>query len=518
MGKGLFSQQTHHIILLVSFVLIAIGMPSTKVLMSFGLVFAIANWFLQGNFKYKFQQIKENTLLQVLILFYLLLILGLIWSWDITQGLKDIKSRLPLLALPLIVGTSKPFSKKEIVLLLQLFLASLFVTSLYNVLYFNNVIGQYISDDIRGLSRFASHIRYALLIALGFGIAVWLQFLNKRFSFIYTFLALWFTAYTIYSQVLSGTIAYCSIVVLGLFYLLYNWKKWAAFTLCIALVGFFSIIIGYLFNISKEKIDCSTLPSHTKLGYEYNHNCRDFSEFNGKAILAYYSEMEMYIWWGVYSETNFMGLDKKGQMMRMTAARYMTSLGLTKDAEGLKQLTPQDIRNIEDGYSYRNERNEIFMPRIYGLKYQIINRSEPNGHSLLQRLEHWKAANYIIKHHGLLGVGTGGNQKAFNQAYNKIDSPLKQENRLRSHNQFLAFFVSYGLLGFISFMILLGFSFYIAWKSKSFLALMFLAVITTSFLIEDTLETQLGVTIFGFFMSFLVLKAKEFANVFAGTK
>jgi len=509
MGKGLFPQRTHHFILLGSLALIAIGMPSTKVLMSFGLVFAIANWFLEGNFKFKYKQIKENTLLQVLILFYLLLIIGLVWSWDFTQGLKDIKSRLPMLALPLIVGTSAPLTRTEIIRLLQLFLASLFVTSLFNVLYFNNVIGDFVSDDIRGLSRFASHIRYALLIALGFGISIWLQFLNRRFNIAYTILALWFSSYTIYSQVLSGTIAYISIVALGLFYLLYSWKRWAAFSFCILLAGVLMVIISYLFNVSKEKINCNNLPEYTKLGYKYNHNCRDYSEFNGKAILAYYSEMEMFIWWGIYSQDDFMGLDNKGQLLRMTAARYMTNLGLTKDADGLAQLTPQDFRNIEDGYSYRNERNEIFMPRIYGLKFQIINRSDPNGHSLLQRLEHWKAAKQIIKKHGLIGVGTGGNQKAFDQAYVQINSPLLEENRLRSHNQFLAFFVSYGVLGIISFCLLLLFSFYLAWKSRSFLALMFLVVISTSFFIEDTLETQLGVTIFGFFISFLVLKTNE---------
>lgn len=199
-----------------------------------------------------------------------------------------------------------------------------------------------------------------------------------------------------------------------------------------------------------------------------------------------------------------MGPDKKGELLRMTAARYMTAIGLTKDANGIEQLTKEDIRNIEDGYSYPNEKNEIIMPRIYGIKYQLLNRQFPNGHSLLQRLEHWNTSLFIIRKHWLTGVGTGGNQKAFDRAYDEMNSPLSKENRKRSHNMFLTYTISYGIFGLVLFLILLGISFRYAWKDKNLLSLMFMVMICGSFLNEDTLETQLGVTIFGFFMALLV--------------
>ena len=188
----------------------------------------------------------------------------------------------------------------------------------------------------------------------------------------------------------------------------------------------------------------------------------------------------------------------------MTAARYMTAMGLTKDAEGFKKLTKKDIKNIEDGYSYPNERTDLIVPRIYGLKYQILNNQFPNGHSLLQRIEHWKAAAFIIEHHWMIGVGTGGNQQAFDWAYEELNSPLNQQNRLRSHNMYLAYMVSYGVFGLLFFLVILAVSFRYAWKNKDLLSLLFLMVICGSFLIEDTLETQLGVTIFGFFMALLM--------------
>lgn len=501
MGKGVFSQSTHNIIQFASFALIAIGMPSTKILMSFGLVFAITNWVLEGDFSEKWKKIRSNRLLQFLLLFYLLLIVGITWSWDVFQGLKDVKSRLPILFLPLIIGTSPLMKQKQIRGLLQLFLASLFVTSLYNVLYFNNVFGNYSPDDIRGLSRFASHIRYGLIISLGFGICVWFQLNCKKFSIGYSILAVWFAFYTVYSQVLSGLIAFTLVVLVIIFFLLYKWKKIIALSFaCVFLVAIVGIL-SYIFNLSHEEIDCNKLPKFTEKGELYNHNCLEYSEINGKAILAYYSEIEMFLEWREISGMDFMGSDKKGQMLRMTAARYMTSLGLTKDAKGVSKLTKEDIRNIEDGYTYPNERNEIIMPRIYGVKYQILNNRAPNGHSLLQRIEHWKTAVFIINRYWLTGVGTGGNQRAFDWAYEETFSPLNPENRLRSHNMFLAYTVSYGIWGLLLFIVLLGAIVYYGWKYKNLLSLIFFVVIFGSFFTEDTLETQLGVNLFGFFLA-----------------
>jgi hypothetical protein len=501
MGKGVFSQKVHNIIQFASFALIAIGMPSTKILMSLGLVFAIANWVLEGGFSEKWNGIRTNRLLQLLLLIYLLLIVGVIWSWDSFQGLKDIKSRLPILFLPLILGTSPLMKEKQIQWLLHLFLASLFVTSLYNVLYFNDVFGNYLPDDIRGLSRFASHIRYGLIISLGFGMCIWFQLHSKKFNILYSILTVWFAFYTIYSQVLSGIIAFTLVCVVITFFLLYQWQR----IIGLSFAGIFLVCIGwsfaYLFNLSHEDIDCGKLPEYTEKGERYDHSCLAFSEINGKAILAYYSEREMFLEWNEISDMDFMGSDKKGQMLRMTAARYMTSLGLTKDAKGISKLTTEDIQNIEEGYTYPNEKNEILKPRLYGIKFQILNNRFPNGHSLLQRIEHWKTAVFIINRYWLTGVGTGGNQKAFDWAYEETDSPLYPENRLRSHNMFLAYTVSYGIWGLLLFVTLLGAIVYYAWKDKNLLSLIFFVVVFGSFFTEDTLETQLGGNIFGFFLA-----------------
>lgn len=507
----MFSSKTHQNLLFFSFLLLAIGMPSSKALMSFGLVFSILNWFLEGGFKQKIALIKSNRLLQLVIAFYILLIVGVCWSWEPLQGLKDLKSRLPMIAIPLILSTSiNQLSSNQIFNLLKLFIAALAITSIYNVLYYNSFIRSDVSKDIRSMSRFASHIRYGLLIAFGFAMCVWLQLKNRKFNFVLAILMLWFSFYSFYSQILSGIFSYFLVCFILLFYLLYTWRKFLAYIVFVAVFIFIAWCLFFVTNIHHEQIDCSKLPKYTAQGNIYNHNCNTFSEINGKAILANYSVIELFEEWNKVSQVNFMGLDKKGHHLRMTAARYLTSLNLSKDSIGFSQLNEQDIQNIIDGYTYRMERNQLILPRLYGLKYQLINPHYPNGHSLLQRFEHWKTALFIIRNHWIIGVGTGGNQLAFDNAYVETNSPLNPENRLKSHNMFLSYFVSYGVLGGLFFMLLITYLWKSAWNKRDLLMLCFLAICCGSFLIEDTLETQLGVTFFGFFIAIhLVLRNQE---------
>ena len=500
----LFGTRIHDALHFFGFLLIAVGMPSTKVLMSIGMLLLIANFLLEGHFREKIGRIRSNRLVILIIAFYLLLVIGLAWSIDLHAGLKDLKSRLPLLALPLIIAGRSPISVSKVTHLLHFFLASLLVTSLYNFLNYHQIIGNKVYDDIRGMSLFASHIRYGLLISLGVGISVYLQLRNGRFNIFYTVLAVWFGYYSLYSQILTGNLALMAVVAGTIFFLLWQWRWIAGAVFALLLILSSVYFLAQFITIYEEPVDCSTLPTHTSRGTEYMHSSEVYSEINGLPILTFYCEPELEEEWNKVSELDFMGKDRKLHPLRMTLARYMTALRLKKDADDFQKLTPSDIEKIENGYTYPNEQNEHFMSRIYGIKYQILNNKYPNGHSLLQRIEYWKTSVYLIRRHWLFGVGTGGNQKAFDKAYVELDSPLNPENRHRSHNMFFTYLISYGIAGLVLFVLLLFAIFRRAMLNRDLLALQFIIVLTASFLIEDTLETQLGVTIFGFFLALLV--------------
>ncbi len=94
-------------------------------------------------------------------------------------------------------------------------------------------------------------------------------------------------------------------------------------------------------------------------------------------------------------------------------------------------------------------------------------------------------------------------QLQFNLAYRAIDTDLAENHRNRAHNQYITFWVSFGILGLI---LLLFFSWQLvlqAISNKSLIALCFGLITIASFLPEDTLETQQGITFVAFFIGLL---------------
>jgi len=85
-----------------------------------------------------------------------------------------------------------------------------------------------------------------------------------------------------------------------------------------------------------------------------------------------------------------------------------------------------------------------------------------------------------------------------------MNSPLSKDSRLRAHNQYLSIAVAFGIVGLVWFLITLFYPIFLCGKSKSYLYVSFLLIAIVSFLTEDTLETQAGVTFYAFFNSFLL--------------
>ena len=119
----------------------------------------------------------------------------------------------------------------------------------------------------------------------------------------------------------------------------------------------------------------------------------------------------------------------------------------------------------------------------------------------------------IIKENLFLGVGTGDVEQAFNSQYNKMNSPLTKEWRLRSHNQFLAIGTAFGIIGLICFLFSLFYPLFAGKNYMNYFYLTFFIVAFLSMLTEDTLESQAGVTFFSFFNAlFLFVREKTVAD------
>ena len=434
----------------------------------------IVNFLVEADFKNYWQRIKENHLLHLLIAFYLLHAISLLWSDNISYGINDLRIKAPLLVVSIIL-IAKPILKSDRNKLYLLLILSLLVTSVINFCHYQFLLNAHLAKDIRELSFFGSHIRYGILLAFGIGICLFLSREFKRFSIGLISCAAWFIFYTYYSQVLSGLLSL--LVVFILYAVLYfRERKWVLISGAILCL---TILIGTAaFLFSKEKEMTSPISQSSELKDAWNKRSR----------LAFDS------------------LDLKNQPLKTTLSRYIASKGFSPNKISVNKLSEDDVHNIENGYADIHETGLGFRARLYGLKYQIHHAGNPNGHSLLQRVESWKTAGQIIKENWIFGVGAGDVADKFEQKYKENKSLLIAENRIRAHNSFLTYWLSFGIIGLVLFTYIQYSFFQFEWRNVNYLGLLFIGLSLISFLLEDTLETQTGVTFFAFFYSFYASK------------
>jgi hypothetical protein len=269
--------------------------------------------------------------------------------------------------------------------------------------------------------------------------------------------------------------------------------------------------------ISKDthigRVDKKNLPIYTKRGNIYTHDTTNFETENGNYIWHNICEKELEEEWNKKSSLNYHSKDLKGNDLKYTLIRFLTSKGLNKDAEGVNALSKEEVNAIEKGTANVNYMGILNpMERVRKILWELdlyLKGGNPSGHSVVQRIEFWKAALGIIKENFLFGVGTGDVLKAFDEEYEKINSPLTKEYRLRSHNQFLAIGTAFGIVGIIWFLFSLFYPLLHEKKFNDYFYITFFTIAFLSMLAEDTLETQAGVTFFSFFNSLFLFLYKK---------
>lgn len=505
-------------IYLTGFLGLAIGLPTSKVILSLSMMLMALGVLLEWNLLERFKNLFSHRLFLLLFLFWMMHLVALLWTDNFTYAYNDIRIKLSLLVIPILIFFD-PFEQKHVKLWNYLFISSLVFTAIFNLLQYHGLLLNEHPNDIRGLSFFGSHIRYGILIAIGAGLClVMIEHQKKYVRWCLIMLFLFFSFYTFYSQILSGAIGLISIVFIYIIWKGFGKNKRLGWSLILSVIAVIISGVTYLSIHEEAKIDLKNLPKLTQYGNPYSHNLEPTTFVEGKAVLAYVCEKELRTEWNKLSKIAYDSLDLKKQPLRFTLMRYMTSNDLTKDKQGMSQLSTTDIKNIENGVTSSTEQRAGLLSRISGLRYQIHNSSDPNGHSLLQRLEYWKTAFFIIKDNWLFGVGTGDVDDAFQKEYTTSDSPLIKQNRLRAHNTYLTVWVSFGVLGLSLFLMLLIQFFMECLRGKYLSGILFISVACITFLIEDTLETQTGASFFAIFFGMALLQFKGKSNSYSDWK
>ena len=494
---------------------IVASMPLSKWITSLFQFLLVIHWLIRGDYAGKWQRLKSRPSIWILSLFLIIPAIGMLYTSNWEYGLHDLKIKAPLLVLPLLIGTSEIISRNQLKLILLTFTASVTVSSMVSLGIVTGII-PYEYSDIRETSLFISHIRLALLVdmsvfilsfyALRSGLKKW-----ERLG-LFTW-ALYLLGFLVAVKAMTG-------IVVGFLVGLLLTVRWllkqnnallkrgtlAAVFLVPILVGVY--INKHVNDFYDIKEDLVHLDRKTAEGNLYWHDTTNLQLENGFYIGLYVCEKEIRKAWNEVSTLDYDGKDVKNQDIRFTLIRYMTSLGLRKDAEGVHKLNPDDIKLIEDGYAnYIYKKKNHFNVRMYELIWEIDvykKGGNPSGHSVTQRIEYLRTGLSILKDHPLFGVGTGDVPKAFDKKYEETQSPLDPEWRLRAHNQWLTFGISFGLLGALILFLAFIAPGILQNKFRQYLFLLFFMVSFLSMFNEDTLETQAGVAFFAFFYPFLL--------------
>jgi hypothetical protein len=507
----LFGFKIHSFLHVLGMSILAFGLPLNKVLMSIGAIWGVSNLVLEGDLKSYLSNCKKNKPFLWLLAFFILHIIALIWSSDLNYGLHDLGIKMPLIAVPLALVARPIKDRKHIHIIFYFLLISLLITSFLNFGYYQQWFGPKQYSDIRQMSLFGSHIRYGILIALGAAILLYfLYYKNTPINkWIWITLFLWFSVYTFYSQILSGALSLIVVFLVFILYISYSYNKYIPLGIGLLLA---TIIYGLFVFLKPEKqliINKATLPKMTKEGNLYKNDFSNQNREKNKPVYILICDLELEREWSKLSKIPYYGKDLRGQYVRNTLIRYLASKNLSKDAEGIVQLSKSDVSNIENGIASVELLKTGIVARLYGIKYQLNNDFDPNGHSVLQRLTYWKTGWHIIQKNWLFGVGTGNVQIAFNQQYTTENSILLPHNRLRAHNMYLTVWISFGIIGLIIFLGFLISYLKLALNNKELFPILFFAVMVITFFIEDTIETQMGVSILSLFIGLFMQKIES---------
>jgi len=481
-----------------------IGLVFSKAMLSLSIGLLVVHHLIVPNRIERFSVLKTHRLFLWLTAFFLLHLLGLIWTTDFHFAWKDLGNKIILFILPAVLITSSISAKDQERLLLFFILLILLSTGI-NLLCFFHVLGNQTYDDIRGLSLFGSHIRFALMVVIACSAAAHLARKKAIHLLLGLVLIAYFLFYTVYSQVISGIFAAVVFIAVEITLIIHK-KLGTLKTVFGFILVFVALILG--FNLLPNQKP-TTLPIRyrTQTGNRYTHEFKRGYVEGGVNYLTNVCYEELVPSWNNRSHIAFDSVDIKGQPMSQTILRYMTAKGLYKDSVGMTQLSDDDIAAIEAG---NTNPNSGIIARLKDLRFQWEHLSDPNGHSLLQRLEYWKTGWFIIQQHWLLGVGTGDVQQAFDEAYVATNSKLKPENRFRAHNYYLTTWITFGISGIIVFSGIMVSLFITQFSTKNYFGITFVLIIAAGMLIEDTPETLVGISLFAFFTGLLSRRFSSF--------
>lgn len=479
-------------------------------------VLLLANWLVEWIFTDKesrsviLSRFKEDRLLQTFVLLFLMMVIYMLWSSNWNYGLDHIRKCFPLLAVPMVLLTSRPHSDKRMLNgVLFCYVMGILAACIVGAVRLCTI------PDLphRDIIPFLSHIRFALNLCLAISLLLWQAWQTGRkrwwFSLPCILLTLIFLGYLFLLQSYTGFII---LMVLAIVTVFVNWKRIESrkvkitiaaslSLLMIAIVSIFAYYISDYYRLSP--LSSKPLEQTTINGNPYHHKNDGLLE-SGNYINHYICEIEMEQQWPLVSSIDLDSITPNGYSVRPTLIRYLNAKGLTKDSVGISNLTAEDITAIEKGIANPIYLKKIGLKRMFAVmlyEYEMYRCYHAVvDFTMLQRFELWKNGWKVFLQHPLFGTGTGDVVDECHSQLKKDQSPLAGTTK-HTHCQYLTYLITFGILGFILIVWMFVRSIRRNRACQYFPFLATLTIFLISCISEDTLETLAGIIFCVFMLS-----------------
>lgn len=529
----MFSRNTHQTVHLICLLLAAFLMPVSVWILSVVSIVMSANWLLGGEYRRKINILRSRPGIMILLALFAMYLVWLLNTTDFHEAPAELRLKLPLLFFPVVAGSTERTDRSLLRMVMLSFIAGcLFATFAGFAALAGLMPGEIRSS--RELALFVPSIRLSILLCFATFSSLWLIFsdggeerqagtVGRLYKVMLAAAAAAMSYFLFRLLSVTGLVIFVLLLFLtGIFLITAGRRVRSGITFlaaAAAATAALTILSLSAWNRLHNPADPSVNGKRqlTLSGRAYTHYPEETLMENGYLVWVNVCEEELRQGWNRRSLKAYDGADAAGNELRVTLVRYITAKGMPKDSAAVATLSDSDIFNIEQGYA-----NPLYarkgspMARAYEIAWEIdraAGGANPSGHSLTQRPEFYRAAAGIISKHPWTGVGTGDLARAFSDEYASISSPLKPEYRLRAHNQYLTFGVTFGIPGMILAVALLLIPWLMSGGRFSYLFLVFMTVILISMFNDDTFSSFTGAAFFSYFYTLLIVTSAGKGNI-----
>jgi len=529
----MFSRNTHQTVHLICLLLAAFLMPVSVWILSVVSIVMSANWLLGGEYRRKINILRSRPGIMILLALFAMYLVWLLNTTDFHEAPAELRLKLPLLFFPVVAGSTERTDGSLLRMVMLSFIAGcLFATFAGFAALAGLMPGEIRSS--RELALFVPSIRLSILLCFATFSSLWLIFsdggeerqagtVGRLYKVMLAAAAAAMSYFLFRLLSVTGLVIFVLLLFLTGIFLITAGRRVRLGIIFLAAAAAATAALTILSLSAWNRLHNPADPSVngkrqlTLSGRAYTHYPEETLMENGYLVWVNVCEEELRQGWNRRSLKAYDGADAAGNELRMTLVRYITAKGMPKDSAAVATLSDSDIFNIEQGYA-----NPLYarkgspMARAYEIAWEIdraAGGANPSGHSLTQRPEFYRAAAGIISKHPWTGVGTGDLARAFSDEYASISSPLKPEYRLRAHNQYLTFGVTFGIPGMILAVALLLIPWLMSGGRFSYPFLVFMTVILISMFNDDTFSSFTGAAFFSYFYTLLIVTSAGKGNI-----